>query len=661
MSTTLKQMLSPDVAEALTLNVPTGSHAHAIDPGLTKTLVGGPHRHTFRIPSGELLVTDLSGPHEHSIYVNEEGDEAYSYGGGDHVHTVTLEDGSVIKTEIDGWHCHEFNLKPEQEAGSSESGPDGQHRHRLVLPNGAVIMSLMPGDELMELSTEAGIAAHRANMSKGYPAAPNSEGVAEVVVREKSATVRLTLGFDTHKQFIDLECARKGAEVESVAAAVEGFGLHGYRYMSPIVGQTCKARVSKRAGAGEAAKVDTLAVTWGLQTETSREVFLKGEHFSGTLTLRKGASGWAATFERVATPAVLTKGAALPPKGYSALPAALAKACPREFAFWETESPILARQQRDALAVSGFFAADSLALVGGDVVKVERTITTHLYEAGGERPVLRTYADEVRKLLPRGATEVVVQTAGQHWEDLAAPAGAVRVIDAATVEEVESLAKCDDPYLVIAADSPEVRRALEKCGQTFVLRHPDAEGKVLCSSYDLSKAGSMAAVSLLPLSEPVAAPLEVKIVETGKAAPSPADPVKGTLRLLNKSIEDVAEERYVLGVVLEPLTEESPDAQGDIYDAATIKRAAHLYMERFQNVGLQHKEMVSDRVILVESYIAPVQMNVGGVVVKAGSWVMAVRIDDDELWAQVKSGAITGFSIGGWATRTPVEDEGAAA
>jgi hypothetical protein len=659
-TTTLKQMLSPDVTEALTLNVPTGSHDHAIDPGLTKTLIGGAHRHTFRIPAGELLVTDLSGPHGHDIYVNEEGDEAYTYGGGEHVHTITLEDGSVIKTEIDGWHCHEFNLKAEQEAGTPESSPTGQHRHRLVLPNGAVIMSLMPGDELMELSTEAGIAAHRANMSKGYPSAPNSEGVAEVVVREKSASIRLTLGFDTHKHFIDLECARKGVEVESAAAAVEGFGLHGYRCMTPVVGETCKARVSKRASAGDAAQVDALAVTWGLQTEVSREVFLKGEHFFGTLTLRKGASGWAATFERVVTPAVLVKGAALPPKGYSALPATLAKACPREFAYWETENPMLARQQRDALAVSGFFAAESLALVGGDVVKVERVTTTHLYEAGGERPVLRTYADEVRKLLPRGATEVVVQTTGQHWEDLAAPAGAVRVIDAASIEEIESLAKCEEPYLVIAADSPDVRRALEKCGQTFVLAHPDADGKVLCSSYDLSKAGSMAAVSLLPLTEPVAAPVAVTVIETGKAAPAPAEPVKGTLRLLSKAIGDVEEERYVLGVVLEPLTEANPDAQGDIYDAATVKKAAHSYMEHFQNVGLQHKEMVSDRVKLVESYIAPCQMNVAGTVVKAGSWVMAVRVDDDDLWGQVKSGAITGFSIGGWATRTPV-DAGAAA
>ena len=652
MANTLKQMLPPDVVEALTLDVPSGSHEHAVDPGLAKTLPGGPHKHTFRLPSGELLVTDLSGPHEHSLYINEEGDEAYTYGAGEHVHTVTLEDGSVIKTEIDGWHCHEINLKPEQGDGEADVRPDGQHRHRLVLPNGAVIMSLMPGDELMELATEAGIAAQRANMSKGYPKAPNSEGVAEIVVREKAATVRLTLGFDAAKCVVDLDVARKGVEVESVTAAAEGFGLNGYRFMQPIAGSTCKAKVGKRAGDGDALRVDDLQVAWGIITETSREVFLKGKHFTGTLTLHKAASGWTASFERITTPAVLTKNAPLPPKGHSALPPSLAKACPREFAYWESESPLLARQQRDALAVSGFFAADTLAVVDGEVRKVERIVTTRLYQPGGETIKVRKYTDEVRRLLPVDAHEVVVQKAGQHWEDIDAPAGAVRVIDGASIDELDTLHKCTDAMLVIAADAPETRRALEKHGRPFTLAHPDASGKVFAASMEAVTFVEAPPVEAPPVEAPPAAPesLTVKAV----AAPEPDGGAKGTLRLLAKAAED-SDERYVLGIVLEPLTEANPDAQGDIYDAPTIKKAAHLYMERFQNVGLQHKQMVSDTVILVESYIAPVDMAIGGALVKAGTWMMAVRVDDDELWKQVKSGAISGFSIGGWATRTPVD------
>jgi DNA adenine methylase len=39
--------------------------------------------------------------------------------------------------------------------------------------------------------------------------------------------------------------------------------------------------------------------------------------------------------------------------------------------------------------------------------------------------------------------------------------------------------------------------------------------------------------------------------------------------------------------------------------------------------------------------------------VSKGTWLMAVRVLDDGLWEQVKTGGITGFSIGGSAVRTP--------
>ena len=61
----------------------------------------------------------------------------------------------------------------------------------------------MPGDELMELATEAGIAAQQANMSEGYPKRRTAKG-GRIVVREKAATVRLTLGFDAAKCVVDL-------------------------------------------------------------------------------------------------------------------------------------------------------------------------------------------------------------------------------------------------------------------------------------------------------------------------------------------------------------------------------------------------------------------------------------------------------------------------
>ena len=41
--------------------------------------------------------------------------------------------------------------------------------------------------------------------------------------------------------------------------------------------------------------------------------------------------------------------------------------------------------------------------------------------------------------------------------------------------------------------------------------------------------------------------------------------------------------------------------------------------------------------------------------VAAGSWLMTVRIHDDALWAAVKAGKYTGFSIRGTAIREEVD------
>jgi hypothetical protein len=122
-------------------------------------------------------------------------------------------------------------------------------------------------------------------------------------------------------------------------------------------------------------------------------------------------------------------------------------------------------------------------------------------------------------------------------------------------------------------------------------------------------------------------------------------PTRVTHRILKKAEQ---EERYVLGIVLEP---DVVDAQDETYDAATIRAAAHLYLARFRNTDLQHKQLVNHVVELVESYVAPTDMTIAGVAIKEGTWLMAHRILDDELWEAVKTGAIGGYSIHGVAVK----------
>ncbi|MBK8940962.1 MAG: hypothetical protein IPM79_25935 [Polyangiaceae bacterium] len=113
---------------------------------------------------------------------------------------------------------------------------------------------------------------------------------------------------------------------------------------------------------------------------------------------------------------------------------------------------------------------------------------------------------------------------------------------------------------------------------------------------------------------------------------------------------DPNDERYVLGIVLEP---EVVDAQGDIYSADEIRAAAHRFMEEFGGLGLMHRLRVNDQVKVLESYLAPTDFTVGELTVRKGTWMLAVRVLSDELWDRVKSGDLTGFSIGGSARRVP--------
>jgi site-specific DNA-adenine methylase len=137
-----------------------------------------------------------------------------------------------------------------------------------------------------------------------------------------------------------------------------------------------------------------------------------------------------------------------------------------------------------------------------------------------------------------------------------------------------------------------------------------------------------------------------------EATPGTADLAPAALGVvLGKRIPllKTGEEHYVLGIVLEP---ETVDAQNDIYSAAEVREAAHRFMQEYQNVGLMHRDLVNGKVKILESYLTPAAFEISGAQIRKGTWLLAVRIVDDALWAQVKNGELTGLSIGGSAVRS---------
>lgn len=179
-------------------------------------------------------------------------------------------------------------------------------------------------------------------------------------------------------------------------------------------------------------------------------------------------------------------------------------------------------------------------------------------------------------------------------------------------------------------DAPGLAKALEETG-VYVWKIAGAEGSLFASA-----APPLPSARLVPISKQADFPA--------------AKPRKATL--LRKSAEDLGDRQIVYGIVLEP---EVTDSQGDVYSATEIELACHRYLEEFSNVGHMHETLINQSAAVVESYIAPCDFEMGGQPVRLGTWVIAVHVLNEDLWGQVKSGDLTGFSIGGYAQRIPVE------
>lgn len=120
------------------------------------------------------------------------------------------------------------------------------------------------------------------------------------------------------------------------------------------------------------------------------------------------------------------------------------------------------------------------------------------------------------------------------------------------------------------------------------------------------------------------------------------------VRALKSSVSE--ELRYILGIVLEP---EVVDGQKEIYSADEIRKSAWMWLRDFRNIDLEHKLYVNDLVEVVESYVTTCDMEIGGQRVIAGTWLLGTVVKDDGMWADIKSGKLTGYSINGFSKKKP--------
>ncbi|MGE0327859.1 MAG: XkdF-like putative serine protease domain-containing protein [Polyangiaceae bacterium] len=217
---------------------------------------------------------------------------------------------------------------------------------------------------------------------------------------------------------------------------------------------------------------------------------------------------------------------------------------------------------------------------------------------------------------------------------------------------VSALSKVQGKFIAVLNPTPENVAAFKRVGHVFRLKVTEASGlggtkratRLFCANYPVRKAEAFELVA------------KCEHLDVDDTLDSTDQTLFGKTTALIKDA-DPADERYVLGIVLEP---EVVDAQGDIYSPEEIRVAAHRFMEEFGGLGLMHRMRVNDQVKVLESYLAPEDFELGPSTVKKGTWMLAVRVLSDELWERVKGGELTGFSIGGSARRVP-EDENAPA
>ena len=120
---------------------------------------------------------------------------------------------------------------------------------------------------------------------------------------------------------------------------------------------------------------------------------------------------------------------------------------------------------------------------------------------------------------------------------------------------------------------------------------------------------------------------------------------KGDDKLLECRILKADDDRHVItSVVYEPMVK---DAHDNFMTAEQIEKTAHWFLKNGNKVDFQHNFVATEGCAIVESYIAPEDMEIGGEKVTKGTWVASIEVQNEKIWKMVQKGEITGFSMGG--------------
>lgn len=101
---------------------------------------------------------------------------------------------------------------------------------------------------------------------------------------------------------------------------------------------------------------------------------------------------------------------------------------------------------------------------------------------------------------------------------------------------------------------------------------------------------------------------------------------------------------------------DSVDLHGDYTSEEEVRKAKESFNRSNMQANLFHVAM-TDKFSVIESYLAPVDFSLDDKLVKKGTWLMTLQVNDDDVWTLIKSGEINGISIGALASVETIEEE----
>lgn len=128
------------------------------------------------------------------------------------------------------------------------------------------------------------------------------------------------------------------------------------------------------------------------------------------------------------------------------------------------------------------------------------------------------------------------------------------------------------------------------------------------------------------------------------------DAMTQKLQVVKSTNEELKQATFIV------LVPDEVDLHSDIISEEEVRKACFNFNLHCRSPNLFHvvKTTTFD---FCESYCAPVEFQLGDKVVKKGTWLATIQVNDDSLWELIKSGEVSGLSIGAMALVEELEGD----